>query len=82
MNFEKRIMQHAFVQNQEQIESDWDLKFGDRKNEIVFIGHDLDEKLIRSILDNCLSTNHELETGKWKNGYADNWPIERVYALN
>ena len=82
MTFEKRIMQHAFVQNQEQIESDWDLKFGDRKNEIVFIGHDLDEKLIRSILDNCLSTNHELETGKWKNGYADNWPVERVYALN
>ena len=35
-------MQHAFVQNQEQIESDWDLKFGDRNdNEIVFIGHEI-----------------------------------------
>ena len=65
MPFEKRIMQYAFVENQEQIESGWDDTFGDRKNEIVFIGHHLDEKLIRSLLDNCLSTNHEIDTGKW-----------------
>ena len=27
-------------------ESDWDKNFGDRKNELVFIGQDMDEKLI------------------------------------
>ena len=78
MPFEKRIMQYAFVENQEQIESGWDDTFGDRKNEIVFIGHHLDEKLIRSLLDNCLSTNHEIDTGKWESGYEDNWPVERA----
>ena len=82
MPFEKRIMQYAFVENQEQIESGWDDTFGDRKNEIVFIGHHLDEKLIRSLLDNCLSTNHEIDTGKWESGYEDNWPVERAYALH
>ena len=82
MPFEKRIMQYAFVENQEQIESGWDDTFGDRKNEIVFIGHHLDEKLIKSLLDNCLSTNHEIDTGKWESGYEDNWPVERAYALH
>ena len=82
MPFEKRIMQYAFVENQEQIESGWDDTYGDRKNEIVFIGHNLDEKLIRSLLDNCLSTNQEIDTGKWKSGYEDEWPLERVYAFN
>ena len=82
MPFEKRIMQYAFVENQEQIESGWDDTFGDRKNEIVFIGHNLDEKLIRSLLDNCLSTNQEIDTGKWESGYEDEWPLERVYAFN
>ncbi len=82
MPFEKRIMQYAFVENQEQIESGWDNTYGDRKNEIVFIGHNLDEKLIRSLLDNCLSTNQEIDTGKWESGYEDEWPLERVYAFN
>ena len=82
MPFEKRIMQYAFVENQEQIESGWDDTFGDRKNEIVFIGHHLDEKLIRSLLDNCLSTSHEIDTRKWESGYEDNWPVERAYALH
>ena len=82
MPFEKRIMQYAFVENQEQIESGWDDTYGDRKNEIVFIGHNLDEKLIRSLLDNCLSTNQEIDTGKWESGYEDEWPLERVYAFN
>lgn len=82
MPFEKRVMQYAFVENQEQIESGWDDKYGDRKNEIVFIGHDLDEKLIRSLLDNCLSTNQEINSGSWENGYEDNWPVERAFALS
>ena len=82
MPFEKRVMQYAFVENQEQIESGWDDTYGDRKNEIVFIGHDLDEKLIRSLLDNCLSTNQEINSGSWENGYEDNWPVERAFALS
>ncbi len=81
MPFEKRIEQMAFVENQAHIESDWDITFGDRKNEIVFIAQDMDEALIRSHLDSCLATDEELKTLKWEKGYEDDWPVVRAYAL-
>jgi len=46
MTFEKRSRYMAFVENQAEIESDWDTTFGDRKNELVFIGQDLDRTQI------------------------------------
>ena len=82
MPFEKRISQLPFIENKDEIESDWDNNFGDRKNEIVFIGQDIDEVLIRSLLDECLSSNEEIVSGKWKNGFEDQWPIERFCAIN
>lgn len=57
MPFEKRIQQGSFVENQTQIESDWDTIFGDRKNEIVFIGQNMDEALIKKELNACLLTS-------------------------
>ncbi|GAA3603361.1 GTP-binding protein [Flavivirga amylovorans] len=81
MPFKKRIQQMAFIENQGHIESEWDITFGDRKNEIVFIAQNMDEALIRSHLDTCLVTNEELATQKWEEGYEDDWPVERVYAL-
>ena len=32
-----------FLENQKMIESDWDSLFGDRKNEIVFIGQNINK---------------------------------------
>lgn len=81
MPFEKRIRNLVFIENQDQIEKDWHKDFGDRKNEIVFIGQDMDEKQIRSDLNSCLSTDEELDAQKWKDGYDDQWPVQRVYAL-
>lgn len=81
MPFEKRIQYLSFVENQKQIESDWNKEFGDRKNEIVFIGQDMDEEEIKSELEKCLSTDDELSTNNWKRGYQDEWPIQRAYAL-
>ena len=80
MPFESRIQQMSFVENQQQIESDWDINFGDRKNEIVFIGQNMNETLIRSHLDSCLLTDKELATQQWKKGYEDEWPVERAYT--
>ncbi|HHP7242649.1 MAG TPA: GTP-binding protein [Cyclobacteriaceae bacterium] len=81
MPYEKRIQYIAFIENQKQIESGWDKTFGDRKNEIVFIGQDMDEEKIKFELELCLSTNQELHNGNWKKGYIDEWPVERAYAL-
>ena len=82
MPFEKRTQFLSFIENQSIIESDWDPTFGDRKNEIVFIGQDMDETLIRTLLDVCLSTDEELASGKWKKGFEDEWPVQRAYALS
>ena len=62
MHFESRIQQLSFLENQQQIESDWDINFGDRKNEIVLIGQNMNETLIRSHFDSCLLTDKELAT--------------------
>lgn len=81
MPFEKRIEYLAFVENQDHIESGWDNTFGDRKNEIVFIGQNMDEQQIRADLDTCLATDAEIAEGSWRRGYADDWPVQRAYAL-
>ena len=39
MPIEKRIQFPSYIHNQDLIEEKWDKLFGDRKNEIVFIGH-------------------------------------------
>lgn len=82
MPFEQRTQYLAFVENQMEIESGWDSIFGDRKNEIVFIGQDMDEALMRSQLNACLATREELKSNKWVEGYQDSWPVPRAHALN
>jgi hypothetical protein len=59
----------------------WSAEFGDRKNEIVFIGQDMEEATIRAELNACLATDEELAARKWKEGYEDDWPVQRAYAL-
>ncbi len=81
MPYENHIRQIAFVENVELIESNWDITFGDRKNEIVFIGQNLDIDLIKSHLESCLANKTELASSYWKSGFEDNWPVERAYAI-
>ena len=81
MPYESRIRKLAFVENSDLIESDWDVDLSDRKNEIVFIGQDMDKTLICKHLEACLSSEKELAASDWKLGYEDNWPVERAYAL-
>jgi len=82
MSFDERFQYASFINNQEEIEQDWDAAFGDRKNEIVFIGQNMNEASIKSDLDSCLMTDKELATQTLKKGYDDDWPVQRAYALN
>ena len=78
MTFQERIQSISFVENQEEIEKDWDIRYGDRKNEIVFIGKNMDQELITKELNMCLSNEIELQKKSWEKGYLDTWPVERV----
>jgi G3E family GTPase len=79
MPYQQRIDYLAFVDNQKLIESDWTKDYGDRKNEIVFIGQDMDEEKIVARLEACLATDEELHDQKWRQGSEDSWPVERAY---
>lgn len=75
MALEQRLQYLPYLENQKEIEANWDSIFGDRKNEIVFIGQDMDEEMMRRDLDECLSSDRELNDRNWRMGYADQWPI-------
>jgi G3E family GTPase len=71
-----------FVENQDIIEERWTLDFGDRLNELVFIGISFDENEVRQQLENCLCTADEimdLQDGFFSN--KDPFPIPRANAL-
>jgi len=79
MPFSERIKYGNFVNNQQQIESEWEPDFGDRKIELVFIGQQLDVDSIINQLEKCLL--NETELIDWKNDQfktTDNWPIQKV----
>jgi G3E family GTPase len=75
MPFQQRIKYASYLDNQRLVESKWDKRFGDRNNEVVIIGQDLDEAGIMEELENCLLKEEELE--RWFDGefFEDNWPI-------
>lgn len=82
MSKENRILYPAYLDNQILIESKWDTKFGDRTNEIVIIGHNLDQEQIQIELDACLATEGELNSKAWEKGYDDKWAINRVSPVS
>lgn len=83
MPFSERSNYAAFVENQTQIEADWDALFGDRKIELVFIGQYLDKQTIIDQLHTCVLTDAEVQL--WKDGLfpqVDHWPIPNLEHSN
>lgn len=60
MPYADRIQYAAFVENKEIIEAKWHKQFGDRENELVIIGQDMNKEAIIAELDNCLCTDEEI----------------------
>lgn len=60
MPWGERIQHPIFMQYQKQIEARWDKTFGDRMNEIVFIGQDMEQEKIIQEIEKCLLTPDEI----------------------
>ncbi|HEY1197095.1 GTP-binding protein, partial [Flavobacterium sp.] len=74
MPFKERIRYTSFLDHQSNIEQGWDKIWGDRKNEIVFIGQNLDKEKYLTELESCLLTEKESdgwEEKEWK----DHFPV-------
>ena len=58
------------------IEKSWEEPFGDMRQELVFIGQGLDERSVRSALDDCLLNDEEMFAGRqfWET-LADPFPV-------
>jgi G3E family GTPase len=75
MTFKERTRYPSYIENQKYIESKWDKNFGDRMNELVIIGQDLDKDQIQNELENCLLYTYELADFLNGEKFKDNWPI-------
>ena len=60
MPYGERIRYAGFVDNQKDIESKLDKRFGDRQNELVIIGQQMDKEQIIKEMEDCLCTEKEI----------------------
>lgn len=76
MPYAERIRYRAFADNKAYIESKWDPYWGDRMTELVLIGQDMNETVIRKELQACLITEEEkaqvFKGWKGKDPFPDN----------
>lgn len=71
----ERMLHPTFLENRETILDRWDDKYGDRMNELVIIGQNLDEVKITAELEACLCSEEEYALYKAGIVKGDNWVI-------
>lgn len=75
MSYGERINYAGFLENQQAIESKWDKQFGDRQNELVIIGQDLEKEAIVQELTACLCSEKEIRDMELGIRFKDPFPI-------
>jgi len=75
MSYAERIRYSGFVENQKDIESKWDLRFGDRLNELVIIGQAIDKSQIIKEMETCLCTDKEIRDMEVGLRFKDSFPV-------
>jgi len=74
MPMNHRVQYSSFTENQKFIESRWDKNWGDRINELVFIGQNLDKNQMLSDLQDCLINDKEKDMFDQKLTFEDPFP--------
>ncbi len=75
MPFGKRAQYASFLDNQKNIEAQWDKRFGDRQNELVIIGQDLNPAQVTIELQDCLCTELEIKAMEGGKIGEDPFPV-------
>ena len=74
MPYGDRIKYEGFVDNQKDIESKWDKRFGDRQNELVIIGQGMEKETIIKEMEACLCTEKEIRDMEVGMRFKDPFP--------
>ncbi len=74
MSYGERISYPSFVDNKAFIESRWHKVWGDRMNELVFIGQDMDHAKIIQELEECLIKEEEVASVFGEVNWEDPFP--------
>jgi len=74
MPMKERLTYPSFVANQPYIESKWSKQWGDRLNELVFIGQHMNKENILSNLEKCLLNDDEIISFQNKKIFKDPFP--------
>jgi len=78
MSTQERELYSDYVENRTEIHTSWDNDFGDRKNELVFIGQEMGCEELKKSLTTCLLTTNEITD--FKAGKAFNNPFEHIIS--
>ncbi len=70
-----RAKSQAYLENQDFIMKKWDKQWGDRLNELVIIGQQLDREKVTKQLRACQLTDAEVEQFQKGYTFTDTWPI-------
>jgi len=65
-----------YLENKIEIDAEWDKDFGDRKNELVFIGQEMDSEELKKSLSTCVLNDSEIKDYQAGNGFTN--PFENV----
>ena len=74
MPYAARTGYPGFVYNQQEIESRWSKKWGDRINELVFIGQNIEKEKMTADLNSCLLRQNEEYLMDKKTAFLDPFP--------
>jgi G3E family GTPase len=75
MDKKERMLHPVFLENRETILNRWSAEFGDRINELVIIGQNMNQEKITQELESCLCTDEEWAMYESEMIEGDNWII-------
>ena len=75
VSWAERAKSDAYMENQDHIQRKWNKTWGDRLNELVIIGQNMDKENVRQQLEACLLNEDEIHYYNSGRKFVDTWPI-------